>query len=85
MQLMCQHFVLKMLYVTLVLRTDFPLAGLFCFFSAIFVILECWQLQCAMHCRMCCLLCCVCLESIRIVSCNGINFDLYFYNRKLIQ
>jgi len=34
---------------------------------------------------MCCVLFCMCFESIRNVSCNGINFDLYFYNRKLVQ
>ena len=74
-----------MLYVILVYITDFPLAGFIYFFGAVFIILERWKLQCGMHCRMRCVRCCMCLESVRNVSCNGINFELYFYSRKLVQ
>jgi len=35
---MCQHFVFNVLYVILVSRTNFRLAGFFSFFSYVFII-----------------------------------------------
>lgn len=40
-------------------------------------------MQCTVACDVFCVACV--LESIRNISCNWINFDLYFYNRKLIR